>query len=98
MAESMHACGYIYKDRKISIPVDKKESQYLPYVSYSDIEAEAEEGYDFSEATRGWSGADAVLLMRLYSAVVAAAKAAMEHFALTVGPRRVVFPALRQTG
>ena len=50
----------------------------------TDVEEEAEEGYSFSEATRGWSGEDAVLVMRLYSAVVAAAKAAMQHFALTV--------------
>ena len=50
----------------------------------ADVEEEAEEGYSFSEATRGWSGDDAVLVMRLYAAVVAAAKTAMQHFTLTV--------------
>ena len=50
----------------------------------ADVEEEEEEGYSFSEATRGWCGDDAVLVMRLYAAIVAAAKAAMQHFALTV--------------
>ena len=56
----------------------------------ADVEEEVEEGYSFSEATRGWCGDDAVLVMRLYSAVVAAAKAAMQHFALTVSGGRSV--------
>ncbi len=52
---------------------------------FADVDEEAEEGYSFEAATQGWRGDGALLLMRLYAAVVAAAKAAMEHFALQDG-------------
>lgn len=50
-----------------------------------DPDEEQEEGYSYEQATKGWEADDAVLLMRLYTAVVAASKAAMQHFATEVG-------------
>ncbi|GAX82253.1 hypothetical protein CEUSTIGMA_g9681.t1 [Chlamydomonas eustigma] len=52
---------------------------------FADKEEEADEGYDYATTIAGWNGEDALLLMRLYAAVVAAARAAMEHFALKEG-------------
>ncbi|KAG2439029.1 hypothetical protein HYH02_006557 [Chlamydomonas schloesseri] len=52
---------------------------------FADLDAEAEEGYSFSGllAAGGWgpAAAEAVGLMRLYAALVEAARAAMAHFA-----------------
>ena len=56
-----------------------------PCVLPADAEQEREEGYSFAEATQGWSGDDVVTLMRVYAAIVAAAKAGMQHFATEVG-------------
>lgn len=57
---------------------------YMPS-SCPDPDEEQEEGYSYEQATKGWEADDAVLLMRLYTAVVAASKAAMQHFAMEVG-------------
>ncbi|KXZ42811.1 hypothetical protein GPECTOR_116g343 [Gonium pectorale] len=60
---------------------------------FADADEEAEEGYSFEEAVRGWAAVpggdggganavhDAVQLMRTYAALVEAARAAMEAFA-----------------
>lgn len=50
----------------------------------TDPDEEREEGYSFEASTAGWDSTDMVMMMRLYGALVRAAKAAMEHFALTV--------------
>lgn len=51
----------------------------------ADSDEEQEEGYSYEQATKGWEADDAVLLMRLYTAVAAAARAAIQHFATEVG-------------
>lgn len=51
---------------------------------WSDSEAEQEEGYSYDSTTRGWVCDDTVQLMRTYLALVEAATAVMDHFALTV--------------
>eukprot|EP00195_Chlamydomonas_chlamydogama_P002993 CAMPEP_0202922708 /NCGR_PEP_ID=MMETSP1392-20130828/78065_1 /ASSEMBLY_ACC=CAM_ASM_000868 /TAXON_ID=225041 /ORGANISM="Chlamydomonas chlamydogama, Strain SAG 11-48b" /LENGTH=588 /DNA_ID=CAMNT_0049616349 /DNA_START=166 /DNA_END=1928 /DNA_ORIENTATION=- len=68
---------------------------------FADPSEEVQEGYDFSTSTAGWRADDALLLMRLYTAVVMAARAAMEHFALqaeatVMSARAVAMEALAQ--
>lgn len=51
----------------------------------ADLEEELEEGYTFDAATANWGGSeDTLYLMRLYCALVSAARAAMHHFACQV--------------